>query len=177
MSGLNVLSIDPATHCGWAWSDGIRRQSGTWTLGPKRATDLADHLIAQLEELPTDVLAYELSDFGSPNRRVKAMHSENAGVIKFVAEKFGVRCWGFHPSTWKRLALGRGKLPKGKAGKLEVIRLLRLHHGIEVSDFDEADAIALLIAAQMGPPPLTKKKQARRVAKVLKAKQRTFFKV
>lgn len=177
MTSLNVLSIDPAQRCGWAWSDGIRRHSGTWDLGANRGMVLRQRILAAVEQWPSDVIAYENAGFGSPNPAVQAMHNELAGVIKCACDELGLKCWAFNIATWKRLALGRGKLPKGKAGKLEVIRLLKIHHGIEVSNFDEADATGLLLAAMLGPPPLTKKKERKRVAKVVEARQPTLFRV
>lgn len=177
MNDLNVLAIDPAQRSGWAWSDGIRRWSGIWLLGKTRGMSLACFIREKVEQLPTDVIAFENAGFGSRNPAVQALHNELAGVIKCVAEELGLRCWAFNPGTWKRLALGRGKLPKGEAGKKRVKELLRIHHGIEETDSDVADATGILLAAQQGPPPLPKKKAAKRLAKVLKAKQRTFFRV
>lgn len=177
MNSLNILALDPAAKTGFAWSDGIRRHSGVWQLGPSRGTELERRIIAACEEFPTDCIAFENAGFGSRNPAVQAMHNELAGVIKLCADRLGLKCWVFPIATWKRLALGRGKLPKGEAGKREVLRLLRLHHGIECSDFDEGDAIGILLAAMHGPPPLTKKKQVKRLKKVLKARQPTLFRV
>ena len=172
MNSLNVLAIDPAQRCGWAWSDGIRRHSGTWTLGPRRESDLRRFIYAKVDELATDVIAYELAGFGSRNPAVKASHDRLAGVIVAAAQDLGMNCWGLGISTCKSRALG-----KGNAKKPDVVRLLGLLHGIKVIDFDEADAIGILLAACQGPPPLTKKKMAKRLAKVLKSRQPTLFRV
>lgn len=173
MNSLNILALDPAAKTGWAWSDGIRRHSGTWTLEPKRREmSLRNLILGKCEELPTDVIAYELAGFGSHNPAVKAAHDRLAGVIVAAAQDLGLKCWGFGIGTWKRIALG-----KGNAKKPDVVRLLKIHHGITVSDFDEADSIGILIAALAGPPPASKKKQAKRVAKAIKARQPTLFRV
>lgn len=175
MNSLNVLSIDPASRCGWAWSDGIRRHSGTWDLGKLRGFSLRQFILGTVDRLPTDVIAFELAGFGSHNPATQALHNELAGVIKAAADELGLKCWGFGIGTWKKIALGHGRPGKGKRGKLRVMELLKLHHQIDVAEDNEADAIGLLLAAQQGPPPLTKKKQAKRVAKVLKARQPTLF--
>lgn len=138
MNSLNVLAIDPAQRSGWAWSDGIRRHSGFWLLGRNRESELRQAVLAKLAELPTDVLAFEAAGFGSHNPSVKALHEQLAGVLKTIAQDEGLRCWSFGIGTWKKLALG-----KGNATKPDVVRLLRIHHGIEVTDFDEADAIGM----------------------------------
>lgn len=178
MTALNVLAIDPAARTGWAWSDSIRRHSGFWVLRPRHLVeDLESHIVAVLERFPTDVLAYEAATFGSHNPHTQLRHNELAGVIQLCAARADLRCWDFNPGTWKLRALGRGRLGKGARVKLEVIRLLKLHHGIEVSDTDEADAIGILLAALMGPPPLPKKKERKRIEKAARKKQRTFFKV
>lgn len=170
MNSLNILALDPAAATGWAWSDGIRRYSGTFALGPKRESDLRREVLALLAKYPTDVLAFELAGFGSHNPHVKAKHDELAGVLKAIAQDQKLKCWAYNPGTWKRLALG-----KGNAKKPDVVRLLRIHHGIEVDDFDEADATGILVAALLGPPPASKKKQAKRIAKVLKQRQPQLF--
>lgn len=172
MNSLNILSLDPAARTGWAWSDGIRRHSGTFTLGPKRESDLRREVLALLAKYPTDVLAFESAGFGSHNPAVKAKHDELAGVLKTIAQDEGLKCWPFNPMTWKKLALGKGNLDK--AG---VMRALKTLHGITETDNDIADSIGILLAAQQGPPPLTKKKQAKRIQKVLKAKQPMLFRV
>lgn len=174
---LNVLAIDPAQRCGFAWSDGLRRHSGIWDLGHRRGFELRRLIFAKCDELPTDVIAFESAGFGSHNPATKALHEQLAGVIIACADELGLKCWAFNPGTWKVRAVGHGRPGKGRRGKLRVMELLKLHHGIDVSDDNEADAIGLLLAAQQGPPPLSLKKERKRVAKVVKARQPTLFRV
>lgn len=53
-------------------------------------------------------------------------------------------------------------------------RALQTYFGIVVTDDNEADAIGILLAAQMGPPPESKKQAVKRVRKAMKRERKLF---
>lgn len=165
-----ILAIDPAAKSGWAFSrvkDHVGA-SGVWTLGPiaeDRPAGLADQIrIAHRKFKPT-VIAYEVATFGGKNLHAMRRLNELAGVIQAVGAELGCEAWAFGITTWK------ARLGNGGMDKPGVVRVLKNCFGITVACGDEGDAVGILIAAQMGPPPESKRKRVKRLAKELKARQ------
>lgn len=173
MNSLNILAIDPAQRTGFAWSDGIRRHSGFWLLGKNRESELRQRIYAAVDEWPTDAIVFETASFGSRNRAIKEGHARLAGVIAACAQELGLKCWGYPPSQWKEIAIG-----KGNADKSDVARLLKVHYQIDVAPGDEADALGILMCAMKeGRPPESKKKAEKRIRKRVRAQQPTLFRL
>lgn len=176
MEALNILAIDPAAKTGFAFSSTKDRveASGVWNLGPiaeARPAGLADQLRIAHRKWKPDVIAYEVATFGGKNLHAMRRLNELAGVIQAVAKELGCEAWAFGISTWK------ARLGNGGMDKPAVVRVLKTCFGISVACGDEGDAVGILFSAMQGPPPITKKKQAKRTAKILKAKQPMLFKV
>ena len=172
---MRILALDPAARCGYAF--GIRRDqveaSGVWQLGADaagRLERLEDYLTRAIAKWKPEVVAYESATFGSHHLHAMRRHNELAGVIELVAVRSSLPCWSYNPNSWKAKALG-----SGRAQKPAVIRGLKTYFGIDVSSEDEADAIGVYLAAQMGPPPEPVKKRERRVVKELAKRQGVLF--
>ena len=165
---MNILAIDPAARCGFAHSNG---QHGVWELGTgERQLETLDWKISQaIADWGCDVIAYEAATFGSRHAHVMRRHNEKAGVIQLVALRENVPCWCYPPTQWKAMALGKGNLDKQG-----VIRMVKLIYGIKVNDPDVADSIGILMAAQRGPPPESKRKQQRAAEKRLVKRAKLF---
>lgn len=172
---MKILAIDPAATTGWAWSDGTDLRYGRWYLGPtlgERPGALAAKIREAVGRLGCDVLAYELATFGGGRSRVHVMRAMNelSGAIQAVASELGLTPYAFNISSWKARAVG-----KGNAKKWGVKRGLELYHGLKIEDEDEADAVGILKAAEMGPPPLSAKRATKAIARKLKASQPMLF--
>ncbi len=172
----NILALDPAARCGWAWSNGFEVESGSADLGVARELGLRDLLCVLVQRFPVEAVVYELGSFGSRFAHVQRRHNELSGAIMLTAQSLGLECWSLGPSQWKKAALGRGN-----AKKEDVVRLLSLMHRIDVPplgngkpDFDRADAIGIVLAARAGKP-MTKKAATKALIKKLAGSQTRLF--
>lgn len=172
---MRILALDPGRHCGFAFGhtkDQVAA-SGTWDLGlaaGSRPSVLATRLRHAIAQHQPDVVAVEIASMGGKFRRAQVALDELAGVIKATAQGAGCQVWAFHISTWKARAIGNGH-----AKKPVIIRALRTYFGIVASDDNQADAIGIMLAAQKGPPPLSEKKETKRVERVLAKRQKSFL--
>lgn len=172
---MRILSIDPGRHAGFAFSstkDQIAA-SGVWDLGADaaaRPSVLAARLKHAIAQHQPEVVAVELASMGGKFQRAAARLDELIGVVKATAQGAGCQVQEWNIGTWKKLAIGNGR-----AEKHEIIQRLKLFYGIEVQDENQADAIGICLAAQVGPPPLPAKKETKRIEKVLAKRQRTLF--
>jgi Holliday junction resolvasome RuvABC endonuclease subunit len=170
---MKILALDPAAKTGWAIASTRDRidASGVWDLGSGDAR-LAhiDHLLSKaINRWRVQLLAVEVATFGSRHSHVQRMHNELLGAIKLVAIRERIELWQFGIGTWKARAVG-----KGDADKAGVMRGLRVFYGIEVTDENQADAIGIALAAQMGPPPEPAKKVRSRLRKAATREPRLF---
>jgi Holliday junction resolvasome RuvABC endonuclease subunit len=172
---MRILAIDPGRHCGFAFAhtkDQIT-QSGAWDLGADaaaRPSVLATRLRAAIAQHQPEVVAVELASMGGRFQRAAARLDELIGVVKATALGAGCTVWEWNIGTWKKLAIGNGR-----AEKPEIIKRLKMFYGIEAADSNEADAIGILLASQQGPPPLSEKKETKRIEKVLAKRQQVLF--
>ena len=171
---MNILALDPAARTGWALGPVKDRvdESGVWLLGTDadaRPARLAEYLRLAIQRFKPEVIAYEAATFGSRNPHVMRRHNELVGALRTVCVEAGLPCWEFGIGTWKARTLG-----SGRADKPAVIRGLRTYFGLEVAQQDEADAIGVLFAAQVGPPPEAKRKQVSRARRSAKKLPRLF---
>jgi len=144
---LNILAIDPATHCGWAFGDGRTHVSGTWDLSTRRDESSGMKLIrlrAKLEHFvpASDVVVFEAARHSAPGMQGALVHQARLqSVIEMWCEDRGVEYRGYSPSEIKKFATG-----KGNAGKPAVVAAVESRWGA-VADDNEADAVALLYLA------------------------------
>lgn len=159
---MNILSIDPATKCGWAHSCG---ESGTWDLSVRRDESAGMRLVrlrGKLTEIVLDVgvdlVVYEAARHAAPKMQgalvVQAMIQ---GVLIAWCEEHGIEYRGVSPSEVKKHATG-----KGNANKALVIEAAMARWpGRYIRDDNEADALWILDLAQRdyggrcaaAPPP------------------------
>jgi Holliday junction resolvasome RuvABC endonuclease subunit len=140
---MKILALDPATHCGWAHSDGA---SGEWDLsirrdesGGMRVLRLSAKLREIIETTGVELVVFEAARHaGAKMQGALVVQAELQGVIKLVCEERGVEFRGYSPSELKKHATG-----KGNANKAAMQAAALAKFGKEVGD-NEADALWLL---------------------------------
>jgi Holliday junction resolvasome RuvABC endonuclease subunit len=162
---LNILALDPANKCGWAFSVGIH--GGPPRYGVLNLTDrdrdrtmaLHEWISDVHEESGIDLIAVEDSCMGSNNYQTAARHSELRGIIRLAAAEVGARLITVHPTTLKKFATG-----SGRAKKPQMIRACKTLLGIETDDDNIADALFILEWARQNPnpPPPKRKRRGKR---------------
>lgn len=171
---MQILALDPAARCGFAWSDGRTVYSGAWQL-PKdspgaRLMRLAQEIRALASLRGFEAIAYEDAGFGGINRHTQATHNQNAGVIELVAIECNARTLPVKPTTIKAFVAGHGQ-----AKKEQVMRAVETHLGIVTTDSDEADALAVLIWARAHPEGFVSAKSLAKRAKAARKKPPKLF--
>jgi Holliday junction resolvasome RuvABC endonuclease subunit len=114
---MNILSIDPATKCGFAHSTGI---SGTWDLSIRRDESAGMRLIrlrGKLQEilaaLGVELLVFEAArNCASSMQGALVVQSEIQSVIKVWCEDNKVEYRGYSPTEIKKHATGKGNAKK-----------------------------------------------------------------
>ncbi len=144
---MNILALDPATHCGWAHSCGA---AGTWDLSIRRDESAGMRLIrlnGKLNELwktvGVSIVFFESARHAGPKMQgALVVQAEIQGVIKLWCEHRCIAYRGVSPSEVKKLATG-----KGNAGKDLVLAAARKRWP-ECGDDNEADARWILEIAK-----------------------------
>lgn len=145
---MKILALDPATHCGWAHTDGM---SGDWDLSVRRDEGGGMRLVrlkGKLNEIqqnaPVDLLVFEAARHCAPRMQgALVVQAELQGVIKNWCEENRVDYRGYSPSEIKKFATG-----KGNANKKMMIEAGRKKFGENLSSDNEADALWLLELAK-----------------------------
>ena len=147
----SILALDAASQTGWAYLD----TDGSICSGTKRFTghDLPGTLFKRyriwlgetLNELAPALVAYEVPQIGLANRVSGNASRLTLGglygvTMGFLAEQ-QVACMAVSPADAKKAATGRGN-----AGKRDVLQAIR-DKGHDVANADQADAVAILLAA------------------------------
>jgi Holliday junction resolvasome RuvABC endonuclease subunit len=115
---VKILAIDPATICGVADSNGLRRIWNLNAMAPPghegaRHLALARKLREVLIDGHYDLLVVEKAAFGAIGQlKTAAFHSSLAGVIVCVAAELQVPVWWANPSEIKKFATGFGNAKK-----------------------------------------------------------------
>jgi Holliday junction resolvasome RuvABC endonuclease subunit len=141
---MNILALDPATHCGWAHSAG---GCGTWDLSIRRDESKGMRLMrlrGKLNELikgvGVDVVYYEAARNAGPKMQgALVVQAEIQGVIVLWCEDNMVEYRGVSPSEVKKHATG-----KGNAGKDQMIAAAQAKWP-EIGSMDDNTADALWI--------------------------------
>jgi Holliday junction resolvasome RuvABC endonuclease subunit len=175
-----ILAIDPATSCGWAWSDGTDRHSGTWDLAALGSSSKHAHLAALRDRLLRVHAKYGIDHFGfekvihGRGMRSTEAHAEKIAIIKLVAVEIGATVHtGYGASSIKLFATGDGHAEKSQM-MLACERLLKV---VPRTD-DEADALWILEMRLKGYEVTSKKSRPRRQSKKAskgEVTQQTFF--
>jgi Holliday junction resolvasome RuvABC endonuclease subunit len=142
---MNILGLDPATHCGWAYWSGKEYKFGVWDLSIKKDESKGMRLLRlkrnlmkfEQEVWKPDLVAYETPKGSGPGRQA-AMLVQGAiiGVITLWCEEKGIEYKGFQPTEVKLFATGYGQ-----ASKEEMMTFAKSRLGADVSSDDEADAL------------------------------------
>ncbi len=173
---MNVLALDPARLTGFCYGPTPAQLTfGVWNLGsgPRRLINLGEEINRALDRFPAcEVIAYERAASGANNFKVFESHCQLATIIQQVADQRGLKCWPFLIQQWKAIGLGSGA---GHAKPDRYKELVKIRLGIVTSTVDEAAAVGVWFAAQQGPP-VSKKKAAKQLKKVLAKRQTRLFK-
>lgn len=144
-SNLNILAIDPATHCGWAVSTRIY---GVWDLSTKRDEGGGMRLLIFRSKL-TEVIKHAFINLvvferpGGFHKGAMIVQSEIQGMIKVVCEDCCLPYRAYSSGEIKKFATG-----KGNAGKPKMIEAAQQKLGYTGKNDNEADALWLLKLAQ-----------------------------
>ena len=146
---MNVLALDPSTHCGFAHSSG---PSGTFDLSIRRDESGGMRLIrlrGKLNEIRAscgvDIIIFESAVSYGAHKSGIGFSFEVQAVIKLWCEDNGVEYRGYSPSEIKKHATGRGNANKKDMMEAATARWPA------VKDDNEADALWLLdLAACIG---------------------------
>jgi len=114
---VNILALDPATHMGWALSNGI---SGVWDFSIRRDESGGMRLIrlqSKLRELNNDngidLVVFEAARHAGPGMQgALVVQSELQAVIKLWCESEGIDYRGYSPGEIKKFATGKGNASK-----------------------------------------------------------------
>lgn len=140
---MNILGIDPAAKCGFAHSNG---EHGVWVLKEKskehpglRLERFRRRLFLMRRDYGVDAVGIEDASFGSHNPNVQALHNELIGIAKLVCSEWSIEIYTFTPSHLKKWLTGNGR-----ADKSQMIAAVNSQFGLNVTDDNVADAIAVL---------------------------------
>ena len=142
---MNILALDPATHCGFAHSCGL---SGVWDLSVRRDESSGMRLIrlrGKLDEIKrtvgVDILVYEANRYSGAGKRGNAqvVQSEIQGVIKVWGEDNKVDYRAYSSKEVKKHATGNGNAGKDAMKDAAVTRFKRV-----IEDDNECDALWIL---------------------------------
>jgi crossover junction endodeoxyribonuclease RuvC len=145
MNNPKLLALDPATHCGFAHSDGA---SGVWDLSIRRDESAGMRLVrlrGKLNELHQslgiDLLAFEAARHAAPKMQgALVIQAQLQSVIVLFCEDRGIEYRGFSPSEIKKAATG-----KGNANKEQMLQAARFKWPTtQIIDDNQADAMHLL---------------------------------
>jgi len=154
---MNILSIDPATKCGWAHTCGA---SGVWDLSIRKDESSGMRLIrfeGKLLEIEGSV-GFDLIVFEAPTvaqgRRanldgMKLQTKLQAIIERLVESTDGLECAGYNLQSIKSHALPKG----GKRDKEAMLAAARKRWpDTEIIDDNQADALWLLdmVTQQLG---------------------------
>lgn len=142
---MNILAIDPATTCGWAYRGSGGQFGGAWDLSIKRDESGGMRLIrfkAKLAEVsaavPVDLVVYEAArNAGAKMQGALVVQATIQGVLVLWCEENGFEYRGYSPSEIKKHATG-----KGNANKEAMVKSAVARFG-QVEDDNHADALWL----------------------------------
>lgn len=137
---MNILSLDVATHCGWA----TKTASGVWDFSIKRDESSGMRLIrfkAKLREIieleSINLVTFERTAGFHKNALI--VQAELHGVLKLYLEENNIDYRAFSASEIKKHATG-----KGNAGKPVMIKAAQDKLGYLGCDDNETDALWIL---------------------------------
>lgn len=142
-----LLGLDPANACGWCLIDTQAKvtESGCWYL--KKASDkqpgqrlkrLRAYILDLNAKHQLRSIAYENAVMGSDFFKVQQAHGEVRGIILWIAAELEIEAMPVNPMTVKKWLTG-----SGKAQKQDMIAAVKRRFGIETTNDNEADAIAI----------------------------------
>ena len=139
---LRILALDPATHCGYAHTNG---NSGTWDMSVKqdesggmRLIRFQAHLLEMFKQ-GVDLLVFEASrnlQYGNAVR----VAGQLQGVLELVCTNEGVEYRGYSSKEIKKHATGNGNADK----EAMVAAATKKWPKVKIVDDNHADALWLL---------------------------------
>lgn len=126
----NILALDPALHCGFAFSSGA---SGVWDIS--RLPHASMYKTLSAFSWPIDIIATEQASLGSHHIRTQQFHARLLGVIECYAEGCGIPVVLVNPASLKAWATGNGR-----AKKDQMMAAAKTQFGKTFRDDNECDA-------------------------------------
>lgn len=141
---MNLLAIDPGTHCGWASLSNGHVESGVHDFALGRG-DSPGMRFLRFRNWLADMLTMT-----KPGRVIYERAHMRGGfatdllvglttrIQEMCAEK-GIECEAIHSATLKKGVTGSGRADKGA-----IMRVMSEEFGRKITDDNEADALGLL---------------------------------
>jgi Holliday junction resolvasome RuvABC endonuclease subunit len=146
---MNILALDPATKCGWAYGDATLPHSswlsGWWDLSvrPDESTGMRlQRLQAKLRECHAWGLGLVVFEAGrnARNARAVAVAGQLQGVIELFCTNQELDYRGYSPAEIKKHATGKGNADKDAVANAAILRW----PNTKFECWDQADALWLL---------------------------------
>lgn len=148
---MKILAIDPGTKTGWAltWPNGRLMEFGVEDFSAKRGESRGMVFLNMrhwLTKMLTDRFPkVELVAYEKPFAKGQAAREIEIGMmtrIEEVCEDFEIDYAFIYPTSLKKWATGKGN--SGKDIMLKEARKRYSQYGIEIENYDEADALLIL---------------------------------
>ena len=148
---MKILSLDIATHTGWAYFDGTGiAKGGTWDFSVKRDESSSMKFIRLKSELckilddGIDLVVYEAARHGASHMQgALVCQAELQAIVKNWCDENGnIPYRGYRPKEIKKFATGNGN-----AKKELMIESAKKSFNIKIIDDNHADALWLLALA------------------------------
>lgn len=145
---MKILALDPATHTGWAHTDGA---SGVWDLSVRRDESGGMRMVrlkSKLNEIKracgVDLVVFEAARHAAVGMQGALVYqSELQGVIKLWCEENDVEFRGYSPAEIKKHATGKGNANKEKMLAAAQTKSITERWGL-IQSGDQADAVHLM---------------------------------
>lgn len=149
---MRILSLDIATHTGWAYFDGSGIvDGGVWDLSVKRDESSSMKFIrlkgslCHLLKHGIDLVVFEAARHGAPKMQgALVCQAELQAIVKnWCDENNNIPYRGYSPKEIKKFATGSGNAPKEK-----MVETAKKFFKIKIVDDNHADALWLLEMAR-----------------------------
>lgn len=143
---MNILSIDPATESGWAFSVGsedAKIKFGSFQIPPKQLKWIwfMERIKFLIKLSKPDVIVVEMPVIKHVGATIH--HAKLVGIIQLLGQMENISVVEVPPNMVKKFATG-----KGNADKEQMLEAARRLVGYDGSNHNTADAILILLFHQ-----------------------------
>lgn len=147
---MKILSLDVATHMGWAYFDGTKiAGGGTWDFSVKRDESTSMKFIRlkselnKIKEKGIDLLVFESARHSAPKMQgALVVQAELQAIVKNWSDENQIAYRGYSPSEPKKFATGLGNCSKDL-----MVSSAKQAFNMKIVDDNHADALWILALA------------------------------